>query len=78
MRSRPALGGPFLIRMACHAIGTEPPSQRKGIVEMRIEPRGEIGLVSRDGAPMMLSSGWRPYDESNGITAGAINKAHGD
>jgi hypothetical protein len=47
-------------------------------VEKRREPRGEIGLVSRDEAAMLLPSGWRPYDESNGTTAGAINKAHGD
>ena len=26
---------------------------------------GQIGLVSRDGAAMLLSSGWRPHGESN-------------
>ena len=25
---------------------------------------GQIGLVSRDGAAMLLSSGWRPHDQS--------------
>ena len=25
---------------------------------------GQIGLVSRDGAAMLLSSGWRPHGES--------------
>jgi hypothetical protein len=36
---------------------------------------GQIGLVSRDGAAMLLSSGWRPHGEGwlekpLGITAG--------
>ena len=40
---------------------------------------GQIGLVSRDGAAMLLLSGWRPHDESKvgwrnplEITAAAI------